>query len=1246
MTAWTCEEEQRRKRRQRILRGLLLGGAAIGLPAVINATIARSARRIEPTVWGRRHRYAWDLADVVFQRLGRGRSDRPAAFVRPRPRLARVAPGGGAAVRELPGLRPRLPGLGPLRTAADGARRRALHRVPARLPRRRRAAAGGARRLRPHRRLCRPGGGRPSGARPRPGALLPGRDRPRERGARPQGRRHPPPAEAADLRHLGDEPLHDPQGHPALPRRGGLLRPRTGDRFAGRPPLPGRPRARATGRRSPPTSPATSITASARRSLRLSTPTLLVWGREAANPPVESADLWLQAIESAELEVLEGAGTLPHNEAAVAFAERDRPVRRTVAGRMTTPSFPRVPAGYPFPAARRGRARALAARGHLRALGREECRRRRVHLLRGPADRQQHAARRPRPDPGGQGPLPALPDHARQARRQEGRLGHPRARGRDRSREAAGTLRQARHRADRPRRPARLHRGLQPRLLRLGHDLRAPVARHDRARRLLGRSRRRLLHLLEPLHRVGLVGVGRALRQEAPLRGAQGPALLRPLRHDALLARGRAELQGDRGSLHLGALPGPPGTAPGDRRRRAVRSSRPTSTSSPGRRPRGRCRGTRASPSIPASSIASSSTRPVPARASSSPTRIEIPIPYEIEDRGQAPEARPARPAGARAVHRRSAPGSALRPPLPDRTFRRARRSPTARRSRRPPTRTAGWWSRRTTSPPPTAPASCTRRPAFGADDYATGRQVRPAALQDGRGGREDRGAGRGWSALPGSGSRKRTRRSLATSRSASSCSTPSATSTATRSAGAATRRSCSSPSKSWFVKTTAHPRPVGGQEPDDRLAPGGDRQGPLRQLARGCGRLGALPQALLGHAAADLEVRPLPLRTRLFFLYRALPRGRQEGAGGPLRSCASSIRIGRRSTTSPGSATAAGIRAGTASSAGSTTSSTPGSTPARCRSPSTTIRSRTPRIVAPGGKFAPADFISEAVDQTRGWFYTLHVLACALFDSVAFEHCIVMGHVNDDQGRKMSKRLGNVVDPMGVIAETGADAHALVLLRQRSRADLALLGEARARGGAGAAAADLERALLLHHLRQSRRLAPARGARHSYRRAARSRSLDPRSAGRRDRQGRTAPRGLSHRRAGEAPRGLRRRPEQLVHPAQPRPLLEWGSGRRGRGAGREKLEQGSGLPDAVHGPDHPCPPDRSLHSFPRRDAPRAPRAVRESGNAPASVHLEDWPEPTRHSRAGSRASRASSAPWVSPSASSASGAWRGRSTT
>ena len=70
-----------------------------------------------------------------------------------------------------------------------------------------------------------------------------------------------------------------------------------------------------------------------------------------------------------------------------------------------------------------------------------------------------------------------------------------------------------------------------------------------------------------------------------------------------------------------------------------------------------------------------------------------------------------------------------------------------------------------------------------------------------------------------------------------------------------------------------------------------------------------------------------------------------------------------------------------------------------------------------------PAELIAEAVDQTRGWFYTLHALGVLLFGSVAYKTCIVLGHVNDEQGRKMSKRLGNVVEPMAVIEEAGADA-------------------------------------------------------------------------------------------------------------------------------------------------------------------------------------------------------------------------------
>ena len=70
-----------------------------------------------------------------------------------------------------------------------------------------------------------------------------------------------------------------------------------------------------------------------------------------------------------------------------------------------------------------------------------------------------------------------------------------------------------------------------------------------------------------------------------------------------------------------------------------------------------------------------------------------------------------------------------------------------------------------------------------------------------------------------------------------------------------------------------------------------------------------------------------------------------------------------------------------------------------------------------------PAQFISEAVDQTRGWFYTLLALSTALFGVSSFENCIVLGHVLDKKGLKMSKHKGNVVDPFEVIEQEGADA-------------------------------------------------------------------------------------------------------------------------------------------------------------------------------------------------------------------------------
>ncbi|WP_336515280.1 isoleucine--tRNA ligase [Pollutibacter soli] len=70
-----------------------------------------------------------------------------------------------------------------------------------------------------------------------------------------------------------------------------------------------------------------------------------------------------------------------------------------------------------------------------------------------------------------------------------------------------------------------------------------------------------------------------------------------------------------------------------------------------------------------------------------------------------------------------------------------------------------------------------------------------------------------------------------------------------------------------------------------------------------------------------------------------------------------------------------------------------------------------------------PADFIAEGVDQTRGWFYTLHVLGVMLFDSVAYKSVVSNGLVLDKDGNKMSKRLGNVVDPFKTIGQFGADA-------------------------------------------------------------------------------------------------------------------------------------------------------------------------------------------------------------------------------
>ncbi|MDF2187093.1 isoleucine--tRNA ligase [Paraflavitalea sp. CAU 1676] len=87
----------------------------------------------------------------------------------------------------------------------------------------------------------------------------------------------------------------------------------------------------------------------------------------------------------------------------------------------------------------------------------------------------------------------------------------------------------------------------------------------------------------------------------------------------------------------------------------------------------------------------------------------------------------------------------------------------------------------------------------------------------------------------------------------------------------------------------------------------------------------------------------------------------------------------------------------------------------------------------APFGTNYPADFIAEGVDQTRGWFYTLHAISSLLYGSVAYKTVVSNGLVLDKNGNKMSKRLGNVIDPFKTIEQFGADATRWYLITNAS---------------------------------------------------------------------------------------------------------------------------------------------------------------------------------------------------------------------
>jgi isoleucyl-tRNA synthetase len=100
-------------------------------------------------------------------------------------------------------------------------------------------------------------------------------------------------------------------------------------------------------------------------------------------------------------------------------------------------------------------------------------------------------------------------------------------------------------------------------------------------------------------------------------------------------------------------------------------------------------------------------------------------------------------------------------------------------------------------------------------------------------------------------------------------------------------------------------------------------------------------------------------------------------------------------------------------------------------------------RGVEPFEQRFPADFISEAIDQTRGWFYTLMAEGVLLFDSTAYRNVVCFGFIVDETGRKMSKSLGNVIDPLEVMERHGADPLRWVLLTSGSPWSSRRLGDA-----------------------------------------------------------------------------------------------------------------------------------------------------------------------------------------------------------
>ena len=209
----------------------------------------------------------------------------------------------------------------------------------------------------------------------------------------------------------------------------------------------------------------------------------------------------------------------------------------------------------------------------------------------------------------------------------------------------------------------------------------------------------------------------------------------------------------------------------------------------------------------------------------------------------------------------------------------------------------------------------------------------------------------------------------------------------------------------SWYIRTVGDARPPARGQRDGR-------RGTRRTSSTGASASGWRTTSTGRSRASATGARRCPsgaARTATPSASARSPRSRSARAA----SCPT--RTAPTSTSTPGRARSAARRC-----AACPRSSTSGSTRARCRSPSATRRSRTRS--ASRATF-PADYICEAIDQTRGWFYSLIAISTLLFDASPYRTVLCLGHIADPQGKKMSKSLGNIVVPWDVIHQHGADA-------------------------------------------------------------------------------------------------------------------------------------------------------------------------------------------------------------------------------